>query len=416
MKKATCSLLVALLLATGCAEPEAAEPTVVVAVKTDIARHEDMEVTVSAPATVFPRSEAKVASTLTAPIENLQAQKGDRVRVGQPLAQLRKSDLEAQRAEAEAQVADAAATLEKVTTGTLPADVERARGDVEKAEAALAEAQKIYEQRQVLFQEGAIPERELLLSKTQFEAARTDQRVAENALDLLQRQSGQQDQRIAQSRLEQAQARLAYIKTQLDYAEVRSPVDGVITEQFLYPGDMAKPDSPIFTVMDLSVAVARGQFPESETGALRKGQQCLFSKLDSPEQGFRGKTTVVNQAVDPVRRTVEVWCEIANREGALKAGAFGQINVVTANRPEAVTVPQAAIHFEEGTSRGVVWSVDAGGSVHERKITAGVISNGRAEIVEGLQAGEKVVVEGGYGLEEGVKVRPEEPAASEPSR
>jgi HlyD family secretion protein len=405
-----------LLLAGGCAQPEAVEPDVVVQVKTEAARSEDIQVTISAPASVFPRSEAKVTSPLTAPIERLETKKGDSVRKGQPLAQLVRSDLEAQRAETIAQVADAEANLEKVTSGTLPGDIERAQGQVEVAAAALAEAQQVYESRQALFKEGAIPERELLVSKTQFEQARTTHRVAEKSLELLQKRSSEQDRLIAQSRLHQAQARLSYIETQLDYAEVRSPFDGVITEQFLYPGDMAKPDSPIFTVMDLSVAVGRGQFPESQAGTLRKGQVCSFEGLDTPGQRFTGKTTVINKAIDPVRRTVEVWCEIPNRMNSLKAGAFGQLGVVTETRHNATTVPLAAVQFEEGTKDGVVWEIGSDDLAHERKVTTGTVSGEHVEVASGLNAGANVVIEGGYGLAEGIKVRTAAPGAQESSR
>jgi RND family efflux transporter MFP subunit len=274
----------------------------------------------------------------------------------------------------------------------------------------------VYQNRQALFKEGAIPDRELLVSRTQFEQTRTAHRVAETSLELLRNRSSAQDTRIAQSRLQQAQARLKYVGTQLDYAEVRSPFDGVITEQFLYPGDIAKADSPIFTVMDLSVAVARGQFAEGQAHSLKTGQSCSFERLDSPQQTFTGKTTVVNKAIDPLRRTVEAWCEIPNQAGSLKAGAFGQLSVVTATRHDATTVPLAAVQFEEGTNQGVVWEIGGDGLAHERKVSTGTVSGGRVEIVSGLNAGANVVVEGGYGLAEGIQVRTAEPASQESSR
>jgi HlyD family secretion protein len=414
--KITTLVFALVLVAGGCTQPEATEPELVVEVKTAVAGSETIQATVDAPASVFPRSQASVASPLTAPIERLEAQKGDTVHKGQVLAQLVRSDIEAQRAEAAAQVADAEASLEKVTSGTLPTDIERAQGQVEVAAAALAEAQKVYESRQALFQEGAIPEREVLVSKTQFEQARTADRVAQKSLELLRNRSGTQDTRIAQSRLQQAQARLDYIDTQLDYAELRSPFNGVITEQFLYPGDIAKPDSPVFIVMDLAVAVARGQFPENEAHSLKAGQTCSFQRLDSPEKRFTGKTTVVNKAIDPLRRTVEAWCEIPNPANALKAGVFGQLSVVTATRNDATTVPLTAVQFEEGTSAGVVWEVGADGLAHERKVTTGAVSQGRVEIVSGLSAGANVVVAGGYGLAEGTQVHTAAPGAQESSR
>ncbi len=412
--KSSIGVLFVVLLAAGCAAPDAPEPDRVVAVRTSVAATSDVEVAVEAPATVFARSEAKVAARLTAPVERLEVRKGDRVRRGQVLARLVRDDLDAQRAEAAAQVADGKANLEKVSAGTVPAEVERARGEVEATAAALAEAETIYRRRQTLFTEGAIPERELLLSKTSYEQAQTAHRVAKSSLDLLLTGSRQQDVRMAESRLQQAEARLAYVEAQLGYAEIRSPFDGTVTEQFLYPGDMTKPDTPIFTVMDLSTVVARGQFSSDRSAEVRNGQACSFESIDSPGLRFRGAVTVVNQAVDLTRRTVEVWCDIPNREGRLKAGTFGKVAVVTATHAEAVTVPVTAVQFEEGKKEGICWQVGSDGIVHGRRVTTGVLSEGRVEILEGLRPGETVVMEGGYGLTEGATVSARTAASPEP--
>jgi membrane fusion protein (multidrug efflux system) len=168
---------------------------------------------------------------------------------------------------------------------------------------------------------------------------------------------------------------------------------------------MARPDAPVFTVMDLSVAVARAQFPEERTGDLRIGQECRFASVDAPDLARPGKVTVVSQAVDPLRRTVEVWCEISNGGGAVKAGAFGVVAIITGIHQGAVTVPSEAVQLDPDRKAGVVWTVGADGLAHENHVTTGVISPTSVEIREGVAKGQTVVVEGGYGLSEGVTVR-----------
>ncbi len=403
--------ILAALALVGCGAPdEAVEPQVVVDVKTAKAVIQDVEEIAVAPATVFAKSEAKVASQLTAPIASLQVKKGDRVKQGQILARLRTADLDAQLADAKAQVADAAANLEKVSAGTLPTDVERAQGEVERTASALAEAKQIFERRQTLVAEGALPERDLLIAKTQYDQAVSANRVAQSALDLLTGKSRLQDMRIAESRLASAQAKLDLAAAQLAFAEIVSPSPGVITDQFLYPGDMARPDAPIFTVMDLSVAVARGQFPEEKAGGLRVGQSCRFSGVDGADSPHSGKLTVVNQAVDPVRRTIEAWCEIPNSAGAVKSGVFGELTVVLDVHHDALTVPLAAVEFDPDRTNGVVWTVGSDNLVHENHPKVGVVSDATVEILEGLKSGDTVVVEGGYGLSDGLTVRLAEPS------
>lgn len=283
----------------GCSAKEESSPTPVVNVKAVRAEVADVLISVGASATIYPRQEANIAARLTAPIRQLHVRKGDNVRAGQVLAEQEDRDLAAQRSEAAAAVIDAEASLQKTTAGTLPADVERARGEVANAEASLNQAQKMYDRRRELFAQGAIPNRDLLTSETELSHAKTSYEVAKKSLDLLLNQSRDQDIRIAQSRFDQAKARLSLLDAQLQFAKIQCPFDGTIVEQFMYAGDMAKPDAPIFAVMDLSVAIARAQIPEGQSGAVRIGQACSFTPADSPTSTFEGKLSVVNRAVDP---------------------------------------------------------------------------------------------------------------------
>ncbi|MBI1356823.1 MAG: efflux RND transporter periplasmic adaptor subunit [Acidobacteria bacterium] len=394
------------LMGAGCTQPGSdPDPEVVVEVRTEKASIRTVEELATAPATIFPLAKAQVAPRVTAPIGRLAVRKGDRVTEGQALAWLRSEDLDAQLAEAKAQVTDAEASLEKVSSGTLPSEIERARGEVERSESALTESKQLFERRQALVAEGALPERDLLVARTQYEQAQVANRVAKSALELLTGRSRTQDIRIAQSRLDQAKARLQFVGAQLSYARIESPLAGVVTEQFLYPGDIARPDSPIFTVMDLSVAVARSQFPEERTAGLRAGQPCRFSAVDVRRSDSVGKLTVINQAVDPVRHTVEVWCEIPNADGALRAGAYGEVAIVRGVHPNAVVVPLASVQLAPDRQSGVVWTVGSDGAAHQAHVDVGVVTSEAAEIHAGLRGGETVVIEGGFGLSEGVPVR-----------
>jgi HlyD family secretion protein len=396
------------LLMAGCTAKEEPEPALVVNVKTARAELGDVHISVSAPATIFPRQKANIAARLTAPIRRLPVQKGDRVSAGQVLAELEDRDLIAQRDEAAAAAADAEANLQKVSSGTLPTDIERARGDVASAEALLNQAQKVYDRRRELFDQGAIPNRDLLASETDLERARIAHEVAKKSLDLLMNQSREQDIQIARSRLDQANARLDLLNTQLQFTKIQCPFDGTVIEQYMYPGDMAKPDAPILTVIDLSVAVARAQIPESQAGAVRSGQECVFSPADSPESGYSGKSTVVSRAVDPSRRTVEVWCEIPRPDAGLRDGVFGSARIVIETVLGSVLVPLPAVQFVEGTRQGFVMVVDSENKAQKRDVETGEIFDNKVQIVEGVSAGELVITEGGYGLPDGTEVRPAE--------
>ena len=397
-----------LLLGQACSRSEETESTPMVAVKTAPALLADIQLSVEAPATIFPRQQANIAARITAPIRRLHAKKGDSVKSGQLLAELENSDLAAQRREAVAVVADAEANLQKIAQSTLPMDIERAKGQVNTAEAILNQAQKSYDRRKELLGQGAISSKEVLTSQTELAQARSGYEVAKSSLDLLLTQSREKDIAIARSKLDQAKAKLELLDRQIQFTEITSPFSGTVSEQFMYAGDMAKPDGPIFTILDLSVVVARAQVPESESGAIRTGQSSLFSPTDSPLSVNEGKVTVVNRAVDPARRTVEVWSEIAGQITNLRSGTFGRIKIVTGIVPGSVVVPIEAVQFEEGTNRGSVLVVDRKNTARKREVETGEKSNGRVRILGGINPGELVIVEGGYGLPNGTEVRSSE--------
>ncbi|MBN9662430.1 MAG: efflux RND transporter periplasmic adaptor subunit [Acidobacteria bacterium] len=392
-------------------EEETAKPLVQVGVVR--VERGDLEVSEQAPASVFAREQANLAARLTAPIRELRVHKGDTVAAGQVLARLDDRDLKAQRDEAAAAVADAQATLEKTTASTLPADIERGRGQVATAQAALNQAQKFYERRKMLYDQGAIPQRDLVMAETDLAQAKTAYEVAQRSLALLEGQSKQRDITIAQSRLEQAKSHLNLLGTQLQFAEIRSPFAGTVVEQFVFPGDMAKPDTPMFTVADLSTAVARAQVPAASAASLKVGQRCVFTASDRPDEHLEGRITVVNQAVDPARRTVESWCEIANGKRALKAGEFGELTIVTGQLKQVLWVPLKAVQFEEGTRKGTVLVVEQK-KAKRREVEAGPTIEGKVPILSGLKGGETVIVDSGYGLAEDTAVEIAAPKAGKP--
>jgi multidrug efflux pump subunit AcrA (membrane-fusion protein) len=393
------------LLMAACTMKEESAPALVVNVKTARAEVGEVSVSVSAPATIFPRQKADIAAPLTANIQRLLAQKGDRIKAGQVLAELENRDLMAQRDEAAAAKANAEASLQKISLGSLPTEIERAHGEVASAEALLNQTQKIYDRRRELFAEGAIPNRDLLASETDLTRAKIAYEVAQKSLDLLMNQSGEHDIQIARSRLDQANARLNLLNAQLEFTKIQSPFNGTIIEQYKYAGDMARPDAPIFTVIDFSIAVARVQIPESRARGIHRGEECVFSPVDAPESEYRGKLTLVNRSVDPNRRTVEAWCEIPHPDIDLRDGEFGSVRIVTDTVLGSVLVPLSAVQFIEGTQQGFVMVVDSGSTAHKRDVRTGEILDDKVQIIEGIHPGEIVITEGGYGLPDGVEVK-----------
>lgn len=408
MKRFFLPALAAAIMLGGCSKKEEAEPKPEVEVKLAPVAVEDVEQSIMGPATLFPVAQAGVAARNSAPIRQLLVKKGDNVAAGQTLAVLESRDVTAAKNEATANVTEAEQNLQKTTAGTLPSDLERARGQMVAAEAAYKQADAIHSRRKSLFDEGAIPQRDLLVAETDLATTKANYEVAKTSYDLLKNQSNERDIQIAKSHVEQSKARLAQADAQLSYAQITSPFAGTVTEQFMFPGDMARPDAPVFTVSDLSRAVARAQIPESDSAPIHAGQTCEFLPGGSPASGgdqtrYAGKVTVVNRSADPARRTIEIWCEIAKPPASLHPGVFGDVAVVT-ERMKGVTVPREAMQFNEGTLTGWVMVVE-GGVAHKRSVEADSTPGPRVHILKGLKGGESVVTEGVYGLDDSVHVK-----------
>ena len=234
MKRFLLPALAAAIVLGGCAKKNEAEPKPEVEVKLAPATVEDVEQTITGPATVFPVSQAAVAARNAAPIRELLVKKGDNVKAGQVLAVLESKDVAAAHGEATANLAEAEQNLQKTTAGTLPSDLERARGQLVAAEAAYKQADAIYKRRKSLFEDGAIPQRDLLVSETDLATTKANYEVAKTAYDLLKNQSNGRDIEIAKSHVEQAKARLAQADAQLSYARISAPFAGTVTEQFMF--------------------------------------------------------------------------------------------------------------------------------------------------------------------------------------
>ncbi|MBI3666150.1 MAG: efflux RND transporter periplasmic adaptor subunit [Acidobacteria bacterium] len=400
-------LLLTAVLAGGCGSGEGERKTPpLVEVRLATVTNADLVDRIQAPGTLYPLSQAAIAAKISAPIRELRVIKGSTVKKDQLLAVLENGDLEGARSEAQGALKEAEFSLARLSAGALPGDAERAQTQLNIAASALETAQKIYDRRKTLVEQGAIPARELLISQNELATARNNYTLAQTNLKLLQSQTRERDLEIARSKVEQARARLAQAEASLAFTLIRSPLDGVVTDQWMYPGDMAKPDAPIVTVMDVSKMIVRAQVPEARASVLARGQAAEFLPQDLPGKKFPGRLQVISAAVDRAARTVEVWVEVDNAERALRAGGYGMLAVFTRRVPGAVVIPRSAAVMEEGADEGTAFVVDEKNLAHQRRIKVGIGQGGLLQILEGLKPGEKVVSEGNYGLPENAEVKP----------
>jgi HlyD family secretion protein len=401
--------LVVLLLATGCGKKEEKEAEPVVPVQVTAARTDSIRRVIEADGILYARNQASVVPKISAPVKTFYVNRGDHVRQGQLLALLENRDLSAAARESKGQYDQAEANYRSTTAATVPEEVIKAQTDVQSAKQALDAAQKVYESRENLFKEGALARKLVDDAQVVFVQARSQYETARQHLDALQNVGKQEQIKTAAAQVDTAKAHHQGSEAQLSYSEIRSPVDGVIADRAIYPGEMAAAGSPLLTVMDVSRVVARVNIPQNQAGYLKVGNPATITQTDSTE-AVAGKVIVVSPAVDPNSTTVQIWVETANPGGRLKPGVTVHVAMVAETIANAVVVPPAALlPAADGSTQVIVAGADS--VAHARKIQTGVREPDKVQVVSGLKAGEQVVTVGGLGVQDGTKVKIEKAAS-----
>jgi HlyD family secretion protein len=395
-----CVLVTSLSGCGGGKEKAAEDQDAATSVQVAKAERGPIERIVKADAILYPASQAAITSKIGAPVKRFLVNRGDHVTKGQVLAELEDGDLVSAVSESKAQAEQAEAQFLTTTEATLPEDLTKARADDDSAKQALDAAKKLYDNRVALVREGALAQKLADDAKVSLVQAQSQFDTASRHLEAVQRVSGAQQTKSAQGALDAAKAHYKSAQAQLAYAEIRSPIDGIVADRPVAAGEMAGGGSPIITVVDISEIVARANVPASEIGHVKVGQSAMIS---SSNGDLPAKVTVVSPVASPASTTIEVWVRAKNPGGTFKPGITTQVSIRVETIPDAVIVPVSALlNSDEGGAEVMVVTPDS--VAHETKVETGVREDDRVQITEGLKGGESVVTSGGVGLADKSKV------------
>ncbi|MEK6301693.1 MAG: efflux RND transporter periplasmic adaptor subunit [Acidobacteriota bacterium] len=388
---------------------------VVVSVRVAKAERQPIAQEVTALGTIFPRKEATVSAKVAAPIKTMPLLRNKSVREGDVIATLESRDIQSQRAEAAAALEEAKLNARAVVAGSIPQTTAQDQKAVRDARANLTNARAVYERRKVLYDQGGISRKELDASQLALATAESDLQLAESTARLHATSTQPNDLALAASRVAQAQQRLAGLDSQLSYATIRAPFSGVITEQFQFEGEFASPGGKLFTIGDVSEVIVKAPVADTVAAQLKVGETAKILPQESPGEELIGVISLVSKGSDPQSRTVEVWVNLKNEGGRLRANSAAKVVLETSKAEDAVVVPAAAVTLDATNgNEGKVMVVDNESLAHETKVTVGIRTLDRVEITSGLKGGETVVVEGSYALPDGSKVKISEPEETEP--
>ena len=391
----------ALAILAGCSgnakEAEPAVPVQIVQVE-----RTTLQQKVTADAVLFPIAQSAIVPKISAPVKTFLVNRGSHVRKGQLLAVLENRDLAAAAQENKGAYTQAEAAYETTTAADLPQEMQKAQLDTQAAKQALDAQQKIFDSRQELVRQGALPRKELDQSAVDLTNARNLYELAKRHLDSLNAIGAQQTLKSAKGNLESAQGKFQGAAAQLGYSEIKSPINGVITDRTLYPGEMASTGIPLLTIMDISQIVARAHIPQAEAVLLKMGDNATIA-ASGTDQPINAKVVLVSPALDPNSTTVEVWVQAKNPKQALKPGTSVRLSMVSEIVPDALVVPASAV-LTASDGSATVMAIGSDQRARQLAVRVGIRQDENVQILDGLKEGQSVVASGAYGLPDNTKV------------
>lgn len=410
------------------AEPAAVPVEVSAVVVGPVARTVEVTGTVTSArlAELFPKISGRVA--------RVYVQDGARVTAGAPVVALDAADQRAEVAQAEAAVAAAQARLAALLAGPRPQEkqvafnaVVQAEDQVRLAETQLAVAQAAQRladdtlrRQEQLYRDGAVAQVQVDQARLQadeararVQAAQMQLEIARTALDSARQQwsmaetgAREEEIRAARAQVAQAQAALVFARQRLASMVIRAPFAGRIAHvtasvgDYLVSGDFAGRAAFVAIVYDDRQMEVEVQVGERDLPLLAPGQPASLRLEAAPGATVPAVVRVISPAADAATRTATVRLRLQAGVDA-RPGTFARGAIVVERRGRALLVPRAAV---VGDDRPVV-RVVVGDVVQVRPVVVGIAQDDRVEIVDGVAAGEQVVVLGPEALPAGTRVR-----------
>jgi cobalt-zinc-cadmium efflux system membrane fusion protein len=295
---------------------------------------------------------ARIGATVTGRVMQIDAKVGQRVRKGDVLARLNSSELSSQ------QLAYLKAR----------AELELNRRNAERA--------------RLLFDSDVISAAELQRRQSEFQISQAETRAAADQLQLLG---------VSPAAIE----RLGRDGTVDSVTPVIATMDGVVVERKLALGQVVQPADALFVVADLSRLWAVAQVPEQQAGQVRTGQTVSIRVPALGIDALEAPLSFVAQTINPETRTVLVRTELDNRDGLLKPEMLATM-LVEGPPVERMVVPASAVVRESDEDH--VFVAEGGESFRLVRVKLGPESGGQRVVLSGLKGKERIVVEGGFHL------------------
>ena len=374
-------------------------------VRSDVARHEDIVNAIATNGKIEPEEDFQAHAPMATTVKKIYVHEGDVVKKGQLLVRLDDADARATAAKALAQLRAAEADLNSVGAGGTREEVLNNQSSLVKAHAELESAQRNLDSMRRLKDSGAASDAELQDAENRLKQAQSNAQLLEQKL----RGGRYSRPEVARVQAQADEGRATYQAAQdlLHNANITAPRDGMVYALPVRESAYVNPGDLIVGVADLKHIQVRAVVDEPDIGRLAKGQRVDVTWDAIPGRTWRGTVTRVPTTVSlHGSRTVgEVLATVDNEDLKLLPNVNINATVITAQHPNALTVPREAVRQDKNGSRYVL-RID-GDELKRVPVDTAVANVTRIEIIKGLQEGDRVALASVFGheLKDGMRVR-----------
>ena len=372
-------------------------------VRVETIKPQVLEASVSYTGTIKPYEEIMVYPRVAGQLTNYTVYPGDRISAGQPIATLEASELTTEVSEAIAEVDTMNADLE-----ICKIQVEEQKSNIKQIEADLTYISLKLDRFRRLVKDGVI-------SQDEFDIVDSEAKSKEARLQAAKVRLKRLEANVVSTRakINQASAKLSTAKVMRGYTEIASPISGIVQERNVDSGVVVQPSMGIVKIGNYDRVRLQANVAQVDAVNINLGATVIAKIPGSNIAPIKGKITSIFPQANSQTRTVMVEAVIDNPDGQLLSGKFLEMNILTALKPNAITIPQNAVGEFQGQPS--VWVVE-GDTVAAQPVTLGMSSGDRVEITSGLESGQAVVISGQNRLVENAPVavinQSEQPIAS----
>jgi len=352
-----------LMLFTGCSKNSETQEEVTVPVKVYQVKPERLTSYLKLTGTISAANDQVLYSKISERIDKLNVKAGDRVNKNQEIA--------------------------VQYNAILAQGIDAARANVSSAEAQYELAKQNFDRMERLFQQRAV-------SKQQFEQVTSQLKAASSGLEAAKAQLNQAEEQSANSIL-------------------KAPFNGIVAAVFVEQNQMVPAGQPVAQIIEPSSMKAKIRVASRDISVIKLNQEVVVSVPSIPEKKYKGKVVSIDRAVDPVSKTLQIEVRILDSDENIRSGLYAEFLIGINSVENSLVVPETAllsqtevkINKETGTQQPIrkyfLFTVN-NKKAKLNEVKVGMISDARAQILNGINTNDKVIVVGNNIVQDGQNI------------